>query len=134
MANILTMVTIDRDGGSISATYACEEQYCLKTLRFQIDLRCLDHEHEGSCRKFAFAEFREHHKFQWTSKFTNITHDDWFNCSLKVSWAAARQILSELAADAKRLTERERELFNEMVSIAISHGTGHRVPDGDEGP
>ncbi|HEY4262687.1 MAG TPA: hypothetical protein VGM98_21185 [Schlesneria sp.] len=108
------------DGGSIGATYSCEDLYCQCTLFFQLDSHSFFFGEGEHVRKFLYAELREDYTFQWTSKIVGVTYDDSFHCALRVSWATALQILDELAPQANRLSGYAREVFAEMTNVANS--------------
>lgn len=128
MPKILQNVGIYRDSGSISVSCECPDLFCNCTLLLEIDVDSSEWE---SVRKFQGARLEEFHSFDWTSKITGAVYNDTFHCESRVCWETAREILSELLPQAMGLTSDDLRIWEEMILVANSVGTGLPIDQTD---
>lgn len=119
--NVLKRMDLYRDGGSISAQYTCDEIDTV--LFFRIDFNPFMSLSQRRCRKFLGAYLRESHTFNWVNN-VGVTMDDVLKSELQVSCATARSILTELAPQINAFNSLDEDLFDEMMLVSLSEGTG----------
>ncbi len=119
---LLKKLDIYRDGGSISVSFMCDGVF--SELFFEIDEGDQANCDDGPiCRKYKTPRLKEFHSFQWVSK-VGATIDDSLQSTLPVSWETARVILRELSPQADGFVSDYLDVFDEMVCVAESEGTG----------